>query len=76
MDPLLLASNHRSDDGDEEQLSLQPLLNLNDPGYGYEDYQYGNNDVEDGYDDSLPYDDYNTEIIHKKSSNHHRLYLL
>ena len=68
MDPLLLASSHRPDDGDEEQLSLQPLLNLNDPGYGYDDYQYGIDDDEDSYDDSLPYDDYNTEIIHKKSS--------
>ena len=65
-----MRSNKLRNDDDEQQLSLQPLLELNDPGYNYDDYDYDIDEDEEGYDDS--YQEYKSEILNsndKKPNN-------
>ena len=50
-----LRSKKLRNDDDEQQLSLQPLLELNDPGYNYDDYEYDIDEDEEGYDENLSY---------------------
>ena len=52
-------------DGDYDQLALQPLLDLNVDSYNYEDYNY---DADEDFEDSMPYEDYNTEILNTKNN--------
>ena len=54
-------------DKKERELSLQPLLDLNDPGYNYDDYEYDIDEDGEEFGDSLSYPEYNTEILNPKS---------
>ena len=58
-----MRSKKLRNDDDEQQLSLQPLLELNDPRYNYDDYEYDIDEDEEGYDENLSYQEYNTEIL-------------
>ena len=47
----------------DQQLSLQPLLELDDPGYSYDDYEYDEDEDEEEFNDDLSYQEYNTEVL-------------
>ena len=55
---------------EDRDMALEPLLNLNDPGYNYDDYPYDIDEEE--YDESMNYDDYNTDVIAMNDNKEHK----